>query len=180
MIQAINLIKSNYGLFIMIIFLHCQIINIFHIMYSKLICSIYSISVDVNLQSGKVLEADPQLILMFCCRFFSVKQIFQEDISHFTRALVDRCSDASLKHHLQNLWVRRDLMYGRVKLGNLFLNVLNGNLDGSQNNLKWPHLVSIYMQCNSRKSEGFSFRSLMEKHINHHRTTHFMTKKAVF
>lgn len=62
--------------------------------------------------------------------FLAIKQVFEEDVGHFHRALVDRGANTTLQNHLQNFRISRVLIYGRIELGNLLLNVLDGDLNG--------------------------------------------------
>ena len=67
---------------------------------------------------------------MFSGGLFAVEQVLEEDICHFHWALVHRCSYTALQDHLQNFRIRWHLIYCRIELGNLLLNVLDSNLDG--------------------------------------------------
>ena len=60
----------------------------------------------------------------------AVEQVPQEDVGHLERPLVDRGADAALQHQLQHLGVRRS--DGGLDLLDLFLHVLDGDLDGGE------------------------------------------------
>jgi len=79
----------------------------------------------------EVLEAEPQLVLVLVRRLVrAVEQVPQEDVGHLERPLVDRGADAALQHQLQHLGVRRS--DGGLDLLDLFLHVLDGDLDGGE------------------------------------------------
>ena len=60
----------------------------------------------------------------------AVEQVAQEDVGHLDRPLVDRRADAALQHQLQHLRVRWP--DGGLELLDLLLNVLDGDLDGGE------------------------------------------------
>ena len=60
----------------------------------------------------------------------AVKQVTQEDVSHLERSLVHRGANATLQNQLQHLGVRWP--HGGLELLNLLLDVLDGDLDGGE------------------------------------------------
>jgi hypothetical protein len=84
---------------------------------------------------AEVLEAEAQLVLQLRRPRLSVRQVREEHERHLHRTLIHRRADATLKHHLQHLGVRRLLVRRLRQLLRLFLHVLDRHLDWRQHHL---------------------------------------------
>ena len=80
----------------------------------------------------QLFETQPEFVLVFGGNL-AFKQVSEEDSGNLNWTLIDCCADTTLELHLQYLGIIP--LHGSIQLGNLHLDVLDGHLYWSQDNL---------------------------------------------
>ncbi len=83
----------------------------------------------------KVFKTEPELVTVLVHHLSSFEEIPEEHVRHLHWSLIDSGTNTSLQNHLENLGIRRFLISRGLQLGDLFLDVLYGNFNGSEHYL---------------------------------------------